>query len=652
MKFTFNLILAFALLGTTTIFAQEGKVKKGNKKYEQYAFVDAQQAYLKVIDNGFHSADILQKLADSYYFTANYESAAKWYGALYENYKSDMSSEYLYRYAQSLKSVKRYETSNEIMEQFYAINGSDNRTVFFAQERAYLDKIAELERFEVSKVDFNSKLSDFAPSYYMDKLVFASNGRENSAGQRTHDWNEQPFLDLYIISNKSSEGKKNIDELSGKINTKFHESTAVFTKSGDTIYFTRNNYTKGKYRKDANGTNRLKLYRGVKKENGNWEIEELPFNNNQYSVAHPALSPDGKTLYFASDMPGGKGGSDLYKVQILTEGFSEPMSLGDAVNTKERETFPFVSADNKLYFSSDGHVGLGGLDVFVMDLDENASGKEVYNLGKPINSYIDDFSLIIDSNDGSGYFASNRKGGLGDDDIYSFKRLAPLEIECAQQLEGVVIDNKSKQPIENAKVLLLDEDNMMLSETVSTASGAFSFELDCSKAYSVRSTKDGYSTEEKTLASSSENNIKLERKLQLKKGQDLTVSPIKVGSDLAKILNLNPIYFDLDRYNIRKDAALELQKVIAVLKEYPTMKIDVRSHTDSRGKDSYNKILSERRAHATMNYIVETGGINRSRVTGNGYGETALVNQCSNGVQCADYVHEENRRSEFIVVAN
>ena len=652
MKYIIKTFLAFIFLVTATSVAQEGKIKKGNKEYNEYAFVDAQQAYLKVVENGFRSADILQKLGDSYYFTADYGNAVKWYKALYTDYASEISPDYLFRYAQSLKSAKSYELSDKIMDEFYQKNGNDNRAEFYDKERDYLKDIQATERFEIEIAKFNSSLSDFAPAYYLDNLVFASNGQKNKKGARTHDWNEQPFLDLYTVNLSATKKDKKIEPLSGKINTKFHESTAVFTKDGKTVYFTRNNYTKGNYKKDTNGTNRLKLYRGILNDKGNWEIEELPFNNNEYSVAHPALSVDERTLYFASDMPGGKGFSDLYKVKITTDGFSAPVSLGDAINTKERETFPFVSADNKLFFASDGHVGLGGLDVFVTEIDGDNSFGEVYNLGSPINSSVDDFTFIIDAATEFGYFASNRKGGKGDDDLYRLKRIAPLVTKCVQSLEGFVLNEKSKEPIANAKVQLLDNNNEILAESMSLNDGAFNFELECAKIYSVRSTKEEYSTKEKSFATSKDYNKINELSLLLEKGKDLTVSPIAVGSDLAEVLNLNPIYFDLDRYNIRKDAALELQKVIAVLREYPTMKIDVRSHTDSRGNDDYNKTLSERRAQATMEYIINIGGIKRSRITGRGFGETSLVNQCSNGVKCADYVHEENRRSEFIVVSN
>ncbi|MFT7626478.1 MAG: outer membrane protein OmpA-like peptidoglycan-associated protein [Ulvibacter sp.] len=651
MKYIIKIFLVLVFLFTHTLAGQEENVEKGNNKYNRYSYVDARQAYLHVVENGFSSVDILQKLGDSYYFTADYDNAAKWYEVLYTDYSDGLDPNYLYRYAQSLKSIEKYETSNQIIDEFYRVNGSDNRAQFFAKERDYLNDIKYRERFEIDHGKFNTSKSDFAPTFYLDDLVFASNGQSKNERSRTHDWNNEPFLDLYIINVKEKKESRSIKSLSERINTKYHESTAVFSKDGKTVYFTRNNYTKGSYKKDSLGANRLKIYQGVKKDNGKWEVEEVSFNNNEYSVAHPALSVDEKTLYFASDMPGGKGFSDLYKVEILENGFTEPVSLGDGINTKERETFPFVGSDNRFYFASDGHVGLGGLDIFVTEIEESNIFGAVYNVGKPINSPQDDFTFIINAETEFGYFASNRPGGDGDDDIYRFKRIERLEIPCDQILEGYVLDAATKDPIPEASVILLDENNEILSEVKSKADGAYSFSLECSRAFATRSIKEGYSTQEKSFISAKEKDKKIEQVLLLERGKDLSVDSIELGSDLAKTLNLNPIRFASNSFNIRPDAAIELQKLVALLNEYPNVKIDVRAHTDSKGRDSYNKSLSDRRAKSTMEYIVEVGGINKLRISGSGYGESMLINNCSNGVKCEDNIHQQNRRSEFIVVA-
>lgn len=647
MKYPIKIFIAFLLLATTVVGAQEKAVEKGNKDFNQYAFIDARAAYLKVAEKGFRSEDLLKRLSDSYYFTADYAGAAKWYGALYDFSDGAMDTDYLFRYAQTLKSTGNYAASDKVMEELYAKGGEDLRVNLFVGDRNYLAEIERQSgRFEIENASFNSELSDFAPAFYLGDVVFSSNRINGKTPRRIHDWNDQPFLDIYKVNLDDSGSKK---FKAKKINTKYHESTTVFTRDGQTMYFTRNNYTDKKYREDSEGTNLLKLYRATMSEKGKWEVTELPFNSDEYSVAHPALSKDGKTLYFASDMPGGKGLSDLYKVSIDGDGFGMPENLGDGINTEGRETFPFISSENKIYFASDGHVGLGGLDVFVSDIKEDESFGDIYNVGRPINGPQDDFTFIMNGTTGHGYFASNRPGGVGDDDIYNLTQIEPLETECKQTLDGQVLDEVSGLPIAGANVLLLDADNDVMGRATSGGQGKFTFPLDCLKQYTVRASKEGYATTEKPFATTSDPGAKVIKTLFMKKDL-LPGGPAKIGDDLAKLLALNPIYFDLDKSYIRLDAAIELQKVIAVLEAYPQMKIDVRSHTDSRASDSYNMALSERRAQSTMDYISQNGAISRSRLTGRGYGETQLVNRCSNGVPCSEIEHQLNRRSEFIVV--
>lgn len=651
MKHTIYTIIAFLIVGIIAVNAQEKNIKKGNDQYDSYAFIDARKAYLKVAEDGYQSADLFARLGDSYYFNADYENAAKWYEALY-NFSEDIDAEYLYRYALSLKSTEQYVASDAIMEAFYKAKGEDYRAKLFVNERNYLDEIEQQSgRFQIENVDFNSKLSDFAPAFNQNQLIFASNRADRNFTRRIHDWNNQPFLDLYQINKASENAKNTISKMPKVINSKYHESTAVYTKDGNTMYFTRNNYTNKEYKQDEQGTNKLKLYRATR-ENDTWKVEELPFNSDQYSVAHPALSVDEKTLYFASDMPGGKGQSDLYKVAIKGTEFGTPENLGDKINTESRETFPFISKDNKLYFTSDGHVGLGGLDVFVSTIDRANDFGEVFNLGRPINSPADDFTFIINETTGAGYFASNREGGIGDDDIYSFTRTEKIISKCSQTIEGIVVDEETSNPIPNAKVLLLDSDNNIIENIFAKDDGSFSFVLNCNTQYSVRGSKEEYSTAEKSFGTTNELSKTFKKTLFLSKGTTLEKPVLaSVGSDLVKILGLSPIYFDLDKDEIRGDAEIELRKVLAIMELYPTMKIDVRSHTDSRADDDYNMDLSNRRAKSTINFLI-SNGIDASRLSGKGYGETRHVNRCSNGVSCSEYEHQLNRRSEFIIIEN
>ena len=638
------LVVIFSMI-TTVFFAQDDKkVKKADEEFEQYAFVDSRDIYLKVIEAGYASQDLYQRLGDSYYFTAELPDAARWYGLLVETYGDSVDSEYYFRYAQSLKSLEQYAAADRIMDQFYAKNPSDKRAQFFHNEKNYLALIEmQSGRFELMPLEINSELSDFAPSFYQGGLVFSSNRKGRGISKNIHEWNNQPFLDLYVVS---PGGDNEATRLTKKLNTKYHESTAAFTKDGNTVYFTRNNYTHKQYQEDSKGTNLLKLYRS-KRVDGKWsEPEELPFNSNEYSVAHPALSPDEKTLYFASDMPGGSGLSDLYKVSIEGDGFGTPQNLGAVINTEGRETFPFIAQNGDLYFSSDGHLGLGGLDVFVSEQKQDGSYGEGYNIGEPVNSSSDDFTFIINSTSGLGYFASNREGGMGSDDIYSFKQIeAPIK-NCVQTVRGTVRDKDTDEVIENATVLLLDENNNVINETISAIDGTFNLgQVDCNSRYSVRARKGKYDPDEKSFVTGDAFDANLKLSLYLNPQAELAI-----GEDLNKVLDLNPIYFDLDESYIRPDAEIELQKIIALMKQYPNLKIDVRSHTDSRNTHEYNMKLSQRRNVATMSYIIEKGGISPSRLTGRGYGETQLVNGCADGIECSEEMHQLNRRSEFIIV--
>lgn len=650
---TYNrIILGLIVLMVSFSYGQERKLKRADKAYESYAYINAIEIYEKVAEDGYKSKEVFEKLANAYYFNANLEKASKWYGELFAMGEEGIAPEYYFRYAQSLKSQKRYDESDKMMEAFHKLTSEDSRGDKFTNAPNYLEDIeAQSGRYRIENLGINSSNSDFAPSFYRDnELVFSSARDTGIVTRYKHDWNEKPFLDLYgatIVDNGSLD---DANKFSGKLNTKYHESTSVFTKDGETMYFTRNNYYKGKYKKDKKGINKLKLFR-AKLKNGRWTaIEELPFNSNEYSVAHPALSVDEKQLYFASDMPGTVGLSDLYVVDINEDGtFGEPKNLGKGINTEGRETFPFISNNNELYFASDGHIGLGGLDVFVMNLKDEE--KLIFNVGEPINSPMDDFTFIINNDTKKGYFASNRKGGKGDDDIYSFVEVKQIEQACEQEIAGFVKDEKTNEPLIGAEVILLDNENKQIETIYSDDRGRFRFKqiLACNEAYFIRASKKDYNTAEELLPKQEESGLR-EVTLLLEKDEQI----IQPCDDLAKILNIPIIHFDFDKYNIRPDAEVELQKVFAVLNKYPSMTIEIRSHTDCRGSNSYNETLSDNRAKSTRQYLIDKG-ISANRITAKGYGEYRLVNDCgcepTNDSNCSDEEHQENRRSEFIVTS-
>ncbi|WP_378185279.1 OmpA family protein [Aquimarina sp. W85] len=648
-------IVIIALILTCNLFGQEKQLAKADEKFSRYAYVDARQIYLNVAKKGYSSASLYKKLGDSYYFNGDLKNSVTWYEKLYESYKDDMGTDYLFRYSQGLKSIKRYEDSDRVMELFRELINFDKRADFFTNAEDYL-KFIDLQsgKFNMSNLAINSKFSDHAPSFnYNEELVFASSREGGKMTKSVHKWNNMPFLDLYVsqISNDPDTLSKP-RKLKGEANTKFHESTTSFTSDGKTVYFTRNNYTNNIKGADANGTMLLKLYRA--QINGSvWEnIEELPFNSDEYSVAHPTINREGTQLYFVSDMPGTVGLSDIFVVDVYEDGsFGTPINLGDNINTEGRETYPFISENGELYFSSDGHMGLGGLDVFI-SVKEEASFKRPFNVGRPINSTEDDFGFIINPETKKGFLSSNREGGLGKDDVYSFEQTGKLITSCTQYVKGKVYDDKTNALLTGATVILLTEENVEVDRMLSDAAGVYRFEnLDCDRAYIVRIEQEGYSAQETVFRTTSV----LEQEKELSPIRTRKIEKevmVTEGDDLNDILDLEPIHFDFDDYLIRDDAKVELAKVIEVMQQNPTMKIEIRSHTDSRASADYNLKLSARRAKKTENYIAIIGQIDRSRIAYKGFGEEQLLNDCVTGAECSDEEHEKNRRSEFIVIEN
>lgn len=637
-KFIYNTCL---LLFLCQGYAQKASVAAADKNYERFAYVDAIATYERIALKGYKDEKMFQKLGNAYYFNAEFGKAEKWYGELFDMNK-DQTGEYCYRYAQCLKSIGDYKKADKILELYTKKAGNDQRAKLFANDKDYLQDIKENSgRFNIENAGINSEFSDYGTSFFGDKLIFASSREVIGASKKVFTWTNQAFTNLYA-SKVNSEGKLEEPVLfDNKINSKFHESTPVFTKDGKTMYFTRNNFIDGKKGKNSERVTLLKIYKATLEDNEWKNVVELPFNSNDYSVAHPALSVDDKVLYFASNMPGTLGQSDLFKVRINNDGtYSTPENLGVAINTEGRETFPFISDDNQLYFSSDGRPGLGGLDVYVSKIDEASAFGKVENIGEPINGTQDDFAFFIDTKSRIGFFTSNRSGGKGYDDIYKFS-----EIRCSQVLTGVVSDLETNIAIPNAKVSLYDKNNQFIKGTVANTSGEYHFDVECGKTYNIRAQKNHYEANEESIAVPKVNG-KTNLPIALnKEGCELTV-----GVDLAKCFGIKMIYFDLDKSNIRKDAAIDLEKILDVMIQYPQIKIDIRSHTDSRQTVKYNESLSDRRAKSTRVWLISKG-IDASRLTAKGYGESQLINKCADNVDCTEEEHQLNRRSEFIVIS-
>lgn len=642
---TLYIITSLGLLTALPGFSQKALVKKAAKTNESLEYIKTIEVLQAVADKGYESPDLFSRLADAYYFNNNMPEAARWYEKLM-NTGQEINPEYYFRYALSLKGIQKYDEADVWMQKFNEARANDQRAQLYVDSKEFLARLPDKSsQVEMNNLGINTALSDFSTGFYKGEMVFASARGEGPK----YGWNNQPYLNLYLGKRYEQTQNSFSDALplEGKVNTRFHESNAVFSKDGNTLYFTRNNYLRGRLRKDDEKFSNLKIYR-AHFDGTEWtDVATLPINNDDFNTAHPTLTPDEKYLIFSSDRPGSLGASDLFFAPIQPDGsLGQPQALGTGINTEGRESFPFVDEDYNLFFASDGHPGLGGLDIFkvenILAVIENPTQKvQVENIGKPYNSPQDDFAYASNFASGLGYISSNRPGGVGDDDIYAFA------LKCEVILNGMVVDADSGLAIENAALEIFDTNGRSLAKQGLGRDGLFTIPGNCEDEILVRASHPDYIANEIRVALldfSSGDILKI----------PLTKEKIKLdeGLDLAKILDLNPIYFDFDKWNIRPDAEVELQKIIVAMEQYPQLNIDVRSHTDSRGNDAYNLALSEKRNQATIEYIVRVGKIDAARLSGRGYGESELLNGCSNGVPCSIEEHQLNRRSEFIIVKN
>ena len=620
-------------------FAQQSKINAANTKYDRYAYIDVIKIYERLAERGYKSEDMFKKLGDSYYFNSKFEGAAKWYGELFAmNNNSDV--EYYYRYAQSLRATGQTDQANKMMEEFNAKFTADMRGKRYKENANYLDQIkANSGRYKIEDAGINSKYSDYGTFVYDNKVYFASARDTGNFSQRKHTWSGEYFTNIYVSNVDSAQVKK----IKSPLNSKFHEATPIFTKDGKTVYFARNNYVKGKKGKNERKITLVKLYKATLNNNKWTNITALPFTSDSYSTAHPALSPDEKILYFSSDMPGTLGQSDIYKLRIDGDGgFGTPENLGKTINTEGKETFPFVTNESEIYFSSDGYPGLGALDVFVGKLEDNGTVSEIQNVGGDVNSPQDDFAYIIDPVSRKGYFSSNKDGGQGSDDIYKF--LETKKLKCIEVLNGIITDAETGIILPGAKVTLY-ENQVIKNTTIAEATGFYSFPVECGKTYSLRAENPDYTTKEVKITIP-----EIKEKANLPIALEKAICKVSVGDDLGKCFGIKMIYFDLDKSNIRFEAALDLEKILAVLNDNPTMKLDIRSYTDSRATFKYNKELSNKRAKSTIEWLIKKG-INSGRLTAKGYGESQPINNCVDDVPCPESEYQKNRRSEFVITA-
>lgn len=629
MKKIYTILLLIAV-STTIVSAQNSKTKKADNLYDRLAYTDAAQAYQKVLKRGTTDVYVFERLANCYYFINDTKKAEMYYKRVAKS--KDANPEAIYNYAQTLKANGKFSDYNTWMKNFAKLSPNDTRVKEFMKNPNYIPKIMDdMARYTATNMeDINSEYADFGGIVYGKDFYFAS-GRNTS--RKTYQWNEEPYLEIYKATNVGGT-MKNAELLNGDVNTKYHESNAVISADGKRMYFDRNDYFEGDYDKSANGINQINLYYAENIDGKGWSaVVSAPFNNNEYSTGHPALSQDGNTLYFVSDMPGGKGGSDIYMVAINSDGsLGTPERLGDNINTEGKELFPYIDSNGTLYFSSNGHMGIGGLDVFYAEAQGDGFGV-VNNLGKGVNSSADDFAYKYDPTSQSGYVSSNREGGMGSDDIYMVEA---VEIPCEVTIAVLVINENTNAAVAGARVDLYDTMGNRLSSKTSNVDGMVSFKAACDQAHEVQGVLADFESNASKVAPA--NDQKVSATIALKPIEEIIVEDQIV---------LNPILFDLDKSNIKAQAAFELDKVVSVMNKYPEMVIAVGSHTDSRATDAYNLTLSEARAQSTVQYIISKG-ISGKRISGKGYGESQPKVSC--GDTCSEAEHQLNRRSEFTIV--
>jgi outer membrane protein OmpA-like peptidoglycan-associated protein/tetratricopeptide (TPR) repeat protein len=616
-------IVSFVLL-SSLLSAQNKDTHSADKLFKKLEFIAASEAYLKLVNTNKATVYVYEQLADCYYNIYNTTEAAKWYAKTLAEKKD---AELYYRYAQMLKSNGNYVESNKQMQKFAAMQPTDLRAKAFNENPNYIPRLLDKTKsFDLKTLDMNSDKSDFGAILH-DNSVYFTSARNSSS--KIYGWTKEPFLDIYKADLNEDGTITNCVPVK-ELNSKFHDGSVTISQDGNTMYFTSDSFRENSFEKDK--ANKLKLGRNnlfkATLVNGKWgAITSLPFNSSDYSTGNPSLSKDGRTLYFSSNMLGSIGGVDIWKVAVTENGsFGKPENLGKKVNTEGNESFPFITDENVLYFSSDAKQGLGGMDVYTIDLK---AGTEAKNVGKPVNSEKDDFAFTFNENKNIGFVSSNRNGN---DDVFG---LLPV---CNYEVNTIVTNAKTGAILADAKVTILDDKNNVIATEQSNAKGEVSYKVECEKSYSIQAVKDGF--ESNSFAVTKSNNKGGSAKIAA------TLSPIEVIITETEVL-LNPIFFEYNKSNVTQQGAFELDKLVQVMKNNDKLVIFAKSHTDNRGSDEFNLLLSDKRAKATIQYIISKG-IDAARISGKGYGETEPKVDCKEN--CSEEEYAQNRRSEFLIV--
>jgi len=622
-----NIFFTLILMSSLSLTAQNKQTKDADKHFNKYEFIEAITAYNKLVENGQGDAYVYGQLAEANYNIFSTTEAERWYAKALE--ANQDNPEMIFKYSQMLKANGKYDESNKWMKKFAEAKPKDERAIAFITNPDYIPGILEGDKlYDISPLEFNSEFTDYGGTVQDGNLYFSS-ARNNA--RRNYGWNDEPFLDIYRVAIGGDTAGIEAELVNG-VNSRYHEGLVSFSPDGNTIYFSRESFAAGDFEKNEEAKIKISvlyLYKATKDGNKWVNVQPLSLNNKEYSVKSPSVSKDGKTLYFASDMPGGYGLFDIYKVAIDENGMlGEPENLGAKINTEGQEMFPFISDKNILYFSSNGHLGLGGLDVF-----HTTESGDVVNAGVPVNSNSDDLAFTINEETGEGFVSSNRPGGKGGDDIYALKRIVP----CNVNVITTVVDKQTNNPLAGVAVTFKDANDRVVSKQTTDSNGKVTYTVSCDKSLEISGVLKDYLSNYITYSGSKEKEVLMQ----------LNLDPIDVIIVKDKVV-LNPIMFDFDKSNITAQGAFELDKLVAIMQKYPNMVILAESHTDSRGPASYNERLSDRRAKSTVQYVISKG-IEANRISGIGKGESDPKVDC--GSKCTEEEYQLNRRSEFNIVS-
>lgn len=672
MKNPILIILAF--LFSLVAFSQ--KKSRGDRFFENGDYLNAIEEYAAQLNDGKYTKHIFENISTSYYNTYQFRKAYRALSRLtigrFTDKDKTYDNEYNFKMYQVLSALGEYDKALPYLEKYRTNNGQESINTEVA--------IANIEAFKLKEDDFkvkntrflNSKRSEFGAVKVDDMVYFTSDRKPDNILNKNYRWTHRPFLNVFKVEVDTAyipQGQ--IEALSTNVNSNLHEGNFCFTADGKTMYISRSNKEKGRKKFDSLRKNPIHLYKSVKTDSLWSKPEKLPFNNINYTVEHPALSPDGKKLFFASNMAGGYGGFDLYYVTVNDDGtYGKPVNLGETVNTPNREQFPFISKEGNLFFSSNGHLGLGMMDVFVAKAN-NDEFEAPINLGAPINSSYDDFSFNYYSVN-KGFFASNRN--KKSDEIYNFTQIGEVFIR-PYNARFEVRDAESKEYVPNATISLVNENDEQIHNTKTDSIAAVNIDIMPGR-YTFKADAEYYTAKEKPLWVKEKEgetyviflqkdksikpqepkkeitavDIKKEKEA-LKKQllEDESWPPVTINEEGKMFFEMPPIYFDYDKWNIREDSKKILEQLALKLVKYQTVKIKISAHTDSRGTEAYNQLLSERRAESTRNYLALIGFVNARRIAYKGYGESQLLITCENKI-CTEEEHQTNRRSEFEIV--